>query len=113
MNSMGLNSIIVNPVKYAAITASAAGDNQVVTAVTNRKIRGLAYSMVADAAEVVQWQDDGGATMSGTISLAANGGVVSDSAPDVGLFQSAVGQGIDLNNVGGADVDGHFTYLEV
>lgn len=113
MNSSGLNGVVVNPVKYASITATGAGDNQAVTAVTNRKIRAVGYTVIADAAEVIQFQDDGGANLSGTISLAANGGIAEMSAPEVGVFQSAVGQGIDVNNVGGADVDGHMAYIEV
>ena len=113
MNSFGLNSPVINAVKYAAITATGAGDNQAVTAVTNRKIRAVGYALVADAAEVIQFQDDGGANLSGTMSLAANGGAVASAPVEVGLFQTANGQGLDVNNVGGADVDGHLAYLEV
>lgn len=112
-NSMGCNTEILSIVKYAQFGGANAGDNQIMAAVTNKKIRCVGYAMVADAAEVVQFQDDAGNNLSGTISLAANGGVVHSAPSNVGVFQSVMSQGIDINNVGGADVDGHMAYIEV
>ncbi len=102
---------VATTVKFASVAAANSGDNQIVAAVTSKKIRVLSYVLVADAAEVVQWQDASG-NKSGTMSLAANGGIVAGWNPN-GWFETTSGERLDLNNVGGADVDGHLSYVEV
>ena len=113
MNSMGLDKTWVNPVKYASVIATSDGDNQIVTAVTGRRIRGVGATFAVNAQGTAQWQDDGGANMSGAASYAQYGGYSADSDPNIGLFQTAVGQGVDLNMGAGVDGLGHFAYLEV
>ena len=113
MNSMGLNKTWVNPVKYAVISATSDGDNQIVTAVTNRRIRGVSAQFAVNVQGTAQWQDDGANNLSGVESFAQYGGYSASADPNIGLFQSAAGQGIDLNMSAGVDGLGNMAYLEV
>lgn len=98
-------------VKFAVIDEAASGDNVLIAAVVGKKIRVLSYAMVAAAAVTAQFQDTGGANLSGGMQLAANGGVSANS--DTGLFETTDGDGLDLNLSGAVSVDGHFSYIEV
>lgn len=107
-----MNGLTALTPKYAAVTATAAGDNQVVAAVASKKIRVLQAFAMAITAETVQFQDGAGTNLTGPIALGATGGFVLPFSP-VGWFETAAGQKLDLNNVGGADVQGVLAYVEV
>ena len=112
MNSMGLNTTCVNAVKYASISATADGDNAIVAAVTNKRIRAVAVNFAVNAQGTAQWQDATG-NLSGAASLAQYGGFAHSADPSVGLFQGHIGERIDLNMGTGVDGLGEFAYLEV
>ena len=103
--------------KYAKIDISASGANQIVAAVTGKKIRVLAYTIIAAGAVTAKWQTNS-TDLSGAMSLAANGGAapsVSVLAPGgvYGLFETAPGEALNLNLGGAVNVSGHLTYIEV
>ena len=112
MNSMGLNTVCVNPVKYASISATSDGDNAIVAAVTNKRIRAVAMDYAVNAQGTAQWQDATG-NLSGAVSLAQYGGFGVTADPAIGLFQGHIGERIDLNMGAGVDGLGTFAYIEV
>ena len=108
----GQSSITFEDVQFAAVAASGIGDNQVVNAVAGKQVKVLSYVLVAAGAVSVQWQDDGGANLSGVMALAANGQVNPSGGSDaIPLLVTAVGQGLDLNLSAAVAVGGHITYI--
>lgn len=102
-----------SPVKYAVIDHASSGDNTLVSAVTARKIRVLAYTIVAASAVTVRFESGaGGTAMSGQMQIAANGGV-SANCGEIGCFETASATLLNLELSGAVSVDGHVTYTEV
>lgn len=108
-------------VKTAVIAASAAGDNQVVAAVSGFKLRVLGYVLSASAAVNAKWKSGvgGGATdKTGLLYPAANGGAVAPLAPpDRGAprfwFETNAGEALNLSLSGAVATGSHVTYQEV
>lgn len=98
-------------VKYAVITTSASGATAIVAAVTGKKIRVIAYSVVANAAVNVKWQS-GTTDVTGLKYLAANGGIVQGYNP-AGWFQTASAEALNINLSGAVAVGGEVVYVEV
>lgn len=98
--------------KFAAISASAAGENLVVAAVAGKKIRVLKYTIVTSGAVAAKFRTSSGADLTGAMALAANSGVGGAFCP-VGLLETAVGDALTLNLSTGAGIAGHLTYIEV
>lgn len=103
--------------KFAKIDVSSSGSNTIVSAVTGKKIRVLAYTIIAAGAVTAKWQS-ASTDLSGAMSLAANGGAapsISILAPGnmIGLFETAPGEALNLNLGGAVNVAGHMTYIEV
>lgn len=100
-------------VKYAVIDHASSGDNTLVAAVTGKKIRVLAYTLIASGAVTVRFESGAsGTALSGQMSLASNGGVSAGYLPD-GHFETAAGALLNLELGGAVSVDGHLTYVEV
>ena len=97
--------------KFAAIAASSSGDNSVVSAVTGKKIRVLAYALVASGAVNAKWRS-ATTDKTGLLYLVANTGVATANSP-VGLFETAVNEALNLNLSGAVAVGGHLVYIEV
>jgi len=100
-----------NQIGYAAISATGSTDNTVVAAVTGKRIRVLAYSLVCSGAVTCRFESNaGGTALTGQMSFAANGGI---SAPPftLGHFQTTAGQLLNLEiSDTGVTVAGHLTY---
>jgi hypothetical protein len=99
--------------KFAAISASSSGNNTIVSAVSSKKIRVIAFNFIANAAVNAKWQSGAGGTdLTGLYYLAANGGI---SAPlnDYGYFETASNTLLNLNLSGAVAVGGVLTYIEV
>lgn len=102
--------------KFAVISVSASGDNQLVAAVGGKKIRVLGYTMSTDA---------GGAGLnvkfrSGTTDLTGavyiDKGIVISYAggQDAPAFETAVITALNLNlSAAGKNITGHLVYVEV
>lgn len=97
--------------KYAVISESSSGDNEVVAAVASKKIRVLAYVLMANAAVNAKWRSASTDT-SGLLYCGANGGAVAPFNP-VGWLETAAGEPLNINLSGAVAVGGHVTYIEV
>jgi hypothetical protein len=100
-------------VKYAVIDDASSGDNEVIAAVSGKKIRVLSYVMITAGAVTARFESGaGGTALTGQMSIGANGGASSGYVP-VGHFETAAGAALNLELSGAVSVDGHITYIEV
>jgi hypothetical protein len=99
--------------KYAVISAGSSGDNTVVAAVTGKKIRVLAYALVAAGAVTVRFESGAsGTALTGVMSLAANGGLAV-GLNELGHFETAAGVLLNMELGGVVQVSGALSYIEV
>jgi hypothetical protein len=101
-------------VKFAAGNASSSGNNTLVAAVTGKRIRVLKYSLVGNGAVNATFQSGaGGAAISGTKYIDAQGrGIVADGG-SLGVFQTASGALLNLSLSAAVSVGWDLTYIEV
>ena len=97
-------------VSFAQINATASGDTQVVAAVSNRRIVVVAYAVVANATVNIRFRS-GTTDITGAMRLVEGGGIA--HAYDAGLFQTAVGQALNINLSTNATVGGYVVYRTV
>jgi hypothetical protein len=97
-------------VQYAVINATSSGNTQVVAGVSGRRIRVIAYALVASAAVDVKFRS-GNNDITGSMRLVEGGGIA--HAYDGGLFQTAVGQPLNINLSANVNVGGYVVYREV
>ena len=103
------------PIKYAAVAATADGDNLVVTGVSGKKLRVLGYVLTTTGAGLIKLQD-GTATPNILANIRAGvdgGGASYAGGIDAPVGQTAVNVGIEVNCPAGVDVYGHLCYIEV
>lgn len=99
-------------VKYAVIDFASSGDNTVVAAVTDKKIRVLSLFLVAAGAVDVRFESGaGGTALTGQMNLVANTGFVLPYNPH-GWFQSGESALLNLELSAAVSVDGSITYIE-
>ena len=98
--------------KYAAITITAQGSNQVVAGVASKKIRVLQYGLVCGIATSVMWRSATATNLSGSMQFAANGGISASYSP-VGLFETGVASSLALEINIASVVGGHILYVEI
>ena len=102
------------PVRHAAIVASTAGNNTLVAAVTGKKIRVLALSLVASGgANSIRFESDAdGTALSGVMDIADNGQLVLAFNP-CGHFETVAAELLNLELSAATAVGGMLTYQEV
>lgn len=105
------------PIQYAAINATATGDNTVVAAVAGKKIRVLSFIISSSADSGGQFQSDAGSDTALTGNLftliAGSGTVVAPFNPG-GWFQTLAGEGLLFDTGSDADdVTGCISYILV
>jgi len=100
-------------VAFAAINASTAGDNSVVSADATRKIKVLSYVIVSAGTANVTWKSGASTSLSGAMPLVANTGVASAAGTPAGgwLLETAVNQALVLNLSASVPVTGHLSYF--
>jgi hypothetical protein len=99
--------------KFAAISASSSGNNTIVAAVTGKKIRVLAYTLVCTTAVTAKFKTaTGGADLTGAMPFGANGGASAPYCP-VGHFETVSGDLLNLVLGSAVAVAGHVIYVEV
>jgi hypothetical protein len=98
-------------VLFAAINATASGNTQVVGAVSGKRIRVIAYAVVANATVDIKFRSGTTTDITGTMHLVEGGGIA--HAYDGGLFETAVGQALNINLSANATVGGYVVYREV
>jgi len=101
---------------YSTIETSSSGNTTIVPAVTGRKIRVLNYTLIASGAVSVIWKSGAATNISGTMALAANGGMapscsISSPAGMLGVFETNIGEGLVLNLSAAVQVGGHLVYI--
>ncbi|MGH2359755.1 MAG: hypothetical protein ACRDGM_04325 [bacterium] len=100
-------------VKRAVIDHASSGDNTIVAAVANKKIRVLAVLLVAAGAVTVRFESGAsGTALTGQMTMAANGGFVMPFNP-AGWFETAASVLLNLELGGAVSVDGVLLYEEV
>lgn len=111
-NQMLVGGGVVAP-KFAAINASTNGNNTLVGAVTSKKIRVLAVSIVSSGTVNAKFQDGAGGTdKTGLYYMIANTGFVLPYNP-VGWFETTANTLLNLNLSAATAVGGCLTYVEV
>lgn len=100
-------------IKYASLSGATSGNNTLVAAVTNKKIRVLSLYAIAAGAVTVAFQSGaGGTALTGTASLAANGGIVLPFN-EGGWFETAAATLLNMSLGGVIQVSGCLSYIEV
>lgn len=100
--------------KYAAISASASGDNTIVTAVAGKKIRVLAYNLIGAGAVSARFQSGAsGAYLTGAKAIAGAGGGICAPFNPVGWFETAAAALLNLELSDAVAVGGEIVYVEV
>lgn len=98
---------------YAVIDDATSGNNTIIAAVASRKIRVLAYTLIAAGTVNARWEDGaGGTALSGQMNLVANSGASPPFNPG-GHFETGVNTLLNLELSAGISVDGHLTYILV
>ena len=97
-------------VQYAPINATNSGNTQVVGAVSGKRIRVIAYAVIANATVSIKFQS-GTTDITGSMRVVEGGGIA--HAYDGGLFQTAVGQALNINLSTNATVGGYVVYREI
>ncbi len=92
---------------FAAISG-AATDNTLVAAVTGKKIRVLGIFVVAAGAVTVAFESSTTSTLSGIMSLAANGTL--EAHNPLGLFETVAAELLNMTLGGAVQVSGWLTY---
>lgn len=99
--------------KFAKIDAATSGDNTLVAAVTDKKIRVLQVMLMAAGTVTVRFESGAsGTALSGQMELTAQTGFVLPYAP-VGWFETASNTLLNLELSGAVSVDGLLVYVEV
>lgn len=94
---------------YAVIGVSGSGDNTIITAVPERKIRVYAYTLVSAGTVAARFESGaGGTALTGQMTLAVN--TETSNSSDKGLFETARGDLLNLELNAAVSVDGHITY---
>ena len=99
--------------KFAAISGATSGDNTLVAAVANKKIRVLALALVAITAVNVRFENGAaGTALSGVMSIGATGGFVLPFNP-TGWFETGSNTLLNMELSAAVQVSGCLTYVEV
>jgi hypothetical protein len=97
-------------VLYAPINATNSGNTQVVGAVSGKRIRVIAFAVIASATVNIKFQS-GTTDITGSMRVVEGGGIA--HAYDGGLFQTAVNQPLNINLSTNATVGGYVVYREI
>ncbi len=99
--------------KFAKTTASSSGTTTIVAAVTSKKLRVIAWEVVANAAVNFKWQSAGTTDLTGLYYMAGQGGGVARAYNPVGYFETISGEALSINLSGAVAVGGSLVYVEV
>ena len=97
-------------VQYAPINATSFGDTQIVPAVSGKRIRVIAYAVIANATVSIKFRSDT-TDITGSMRVVEGGGIA--HAYDGGLFQTADGEALNINLSTNATVGGYVVYREI
>lgn len=113
MPDVWMNTQTSKPIRRVAIDHATSGDNTLVAAVSNTKIRVLAVCLIAAGAVTARFESGAaGTALTGQMNIAANGGFVLPFNP-VGWFETAASDLLNLELSGAVSVDGVLVYQEI
>jgi hypothetical protein len=98
-------------IKYTKIEQASAGTNTIISAVSGKKLRILAYAISLSAAGTVKFLNTGGADLTGIMPVGTTPATCAGSVWGP-LFETTVGVGLDITSVTGS-AHGHLTYSEI
>lgn len=99
--------------KFAVISGATSGNNTLVAAVADKKIRVVALTAVAITAVTVRFESGAdGTALTGVMSIGATGGFVLPYNP-VGWFETGTNTLLNMELGGAVQVSGCLTYVEV
>lgn len=98
------------PVKFAEIDENSTGSQEIVAAVTGKKIRVVSFFLVVSDAQTLTWQSSS-TGLTGAMAFAANGGMATGS--EMGLFETQEGEALNLLLGSAVQVSGAVSYVEV
>jgi hypothetical protein len=110
-NSIFAGTTALTP-KWAIVSESSSGNNEVVALVSAKKIRVLAWIVTASAAVNFKWRT-ASTDISGLFYAAAAGGGAGQSFNPLGHFETVAGEALNLNLSGAVAVGGQVCYVEV
>lgn len=100
-------------VKRAIIDHAGSGDNELVAAVSGKKIRVHDVVLISSGTVTVRFESGaGGTALTGQMQLTAQTGFAPGFSP-VGHFETAAGAALNLELSGAVSVDGWLVYQEV
>jgi len=98
--------------KFARVNATSDGDNTVISAVAEKQIVVIGYSVGTNAAGVITFQStEASPTIVASFELTDGGGVVFAGSYDCPAFQLPRGTGFEISTAAGVDALGHITYV--
>lgn len=108
---MNLNHPLMGEtILHAKIDVAAATDNEIVAAVSGKKIIVIDYCLVAGGgANTCTWKS-GSTALTGGMSFAANGGIAVPASP-YGVLETVAGEALNLTLSAATSVDGHLSYV--
>jgi hypothetical protein len=99
--------------KFKVIDHAASGDNELVAAVANKKIRVTNIVMIVAGTVTIRFESGaGGTALTGQMQLTAQTGFAPGFDP-TGHFETAVGQSLNLELSGAVSCDGWLKYIEL
>lgn len=101
--------------KYVVISCGSSGTNNLIAAVTSKKLRILAYNFIANGSVNVKFQSDAGGTpvnKTGLKYCIANMGIVAPFNP-LGWFETGAGKTLDIDLSANVAIGGEALYVEV
>jgi hypothetical protein len=110
-NTLYAGSTALTP-KFAIVSESSSGDNEVVAAVALKKIRVVAWDVVVNAAVNFKWRT-AATDITGLYYMPGQGAGLARSFNPVGYFETVAGEALNLNLSGAVAVGGVITYVEV
>lgn len=103
-------SFLIEQPLFAAVNATANGDNVVISGVAGRQIMVLGYMLTGTTLSTVTIQDTNGTpVVLGYVRVGADGGGACYPGPTPAFVTNA-GEGVEINNATGNDTLGHMTY---
>lgn len=99
-------------IKNAAFDVSTLGDNEIVAAVSGKRIRVLQWGLAAGGDVDVKWKSGSSTSISGTRPLTKYASAGGSPSP-WGRFKTGVGEALNLNLTAAVPVGGELAYVEV
>jgi hypothetical protein len=99
-------------VKQAHIDVATAATTSIVAAVTGKKIRVTAVTIICAGAQTVTFKSASTA-LGGAYSFAANGGMDVDRTPPNWFLETVAGQALQITTTAAQQTSGSINYIEV